>query len=103
MNETPAVQADNVSNSSGAPTPAPWQFVNGYIAGMGENNATIAKVTNIRAMEANARLIVAAPELLASLRKLRNWCDANLNGAPTDYAAIMEQCDAVLRKATNES
>lgn len=56
-------------------TPAPWRVTNGMPYIMAENNTEIAKVNcdvehekDIETIQANAKLIAAAPELLEALQ-----------------------------------
>lgn len=76
-NDAAIARQEKVSEKWVQHTPGPWQCINGYIAGMGENNATIAKMTDIKATHANARLIAAAPETAAERDSLR--CDNGRN------------------------
>ena len=46
----------------------------------------------------NTRLLAERAELVAALRGLRAWCDANINGCPMEYGQRMEAADAILRK-----
>lgn len=47
--------------------------------------------------EANARLIAAAPDLLATLEKAIHWIDADDQGGPE----MIGQCRTVIAKATS--
>ena len=37
-------------------------------------------------------------ELVEALKGLRDWCDQNLNGAPAEYAKLMEAADSAIVK-----
>lgn len=51
-----------------------------------------------RQIEANARLIAAAPELLEALRALRNHCSGKPK--PNTLLALLEKAHAAIQKAT---
>ena len=88
-------------------TPAPWQiddktFV--YALGPGGTNKFFLSVQAAgperigeREKESNARLIAAAPELLAALQEVVRVCKAN-EAALVDR--IYDQCKAAIAKAT---
>lgn len=105
-------------------TPGPWEVYGATeICVFGDNWAHIAVVSSPRGPEgkddparskaqpvwlsdprfkeacANARLIAAAPDLLAALRSLHKWCDDNINGSPLEYGKIMVAADAAIAKA----
>lgn len=72
-----------------AHTPGPWHVVGevdamySNIQVLAEDNAFIVRVNSSNhSNKANARLIAAAPELLASLKEMVEWCVWN-----TDYLA----------------
>ena len=71
-------------------TPKPWR-VSGKATIM-ENRNWIASVSTYN-RDDNARLIAAAPDLLAAIRKLRS---AHLNDC---YEEAIEMCDAAIAKA----
>lgn len=81
-------------------TPGPWKFRDGYILANGEALKVIGVQVPITVgpsrLEAihNARLIAAAPELLAALKEAL----AALNGAP-NTVGLHDQISAAIAKA----
>lgn len=63
------------------------------------SSVQIATMADTDERDANARLIAAAPDLLAALQEIRVWCDANINGVPTEYGKMMERAEAAISKA----
>ena len=57
-----------------------------------------ANVCSVHACNDYPRLLAERAELVAALRGLRAWCDANINGCPMEYGQRMEAADAILRK-----
>jgi hypothetical protein len=92
-------------------TPGPWRVdktINGGYVRSDNSKvlgaAGIAKVLRGRGYddgEANARLIAAAPELLATLHEIRKWMDGEIMGAWD--AKFIAQIDAVLAKAEGKA
>lgn len=89
-------------------TPGPW-FVNGDCVEAdgpeGPRDVTVAVVhghphNTVRA--ANARLIAAAPELLAALKELVAYDDGS--NEPEDYGyEVLQRCKAAIAKAEGRS
>ena len=84
-------------------TPGPWTVpYKEFSKVKAENGAVIAtchKLTNLTNLEANARLLAAAPDLLSVCQRLAT---VNVFSADNDVAQnIMMACDAV-EKATGE-
>jgi hypothetical protein len=90
-------------------TPGPWQAFNGYLVRkcVGESCAPIAHVDTPyrhgigvvkghREVEANIRLIAAAPDLLEALELARQWLVYRAN--EEDLAKV----DAAIKKARGE-
>ena len=66
----------------------------------GPDSICMVQGNNGKPMEANARLISAAPDMYEALRKFKeDWC--NLNGHMK--ASTLDSIDAALSKATGES
>lgn len=100
--------------SSAKHTPGPWKWRSGYngMDGVGEEIFThdrndgmwLAYGSN---QEANARLIAAAPELLAALERcdlaFADWQVGVVPGRPEDILALIAQVRAALAKATGEA
>jgi hypothetical protein len=83
-------------------TPGPWHAVDDNFV-EAENGATVIDQINDDLSElsdeeisANARLIAAAPDLLAALRKLEIWLEC------TDNAEALEYTRAAIAKAEEE-
>lgn len=55
------------------------------------------------AMDANARLIAAAPELLAALEALLETCELNLDEMEPETVQVIESAHATIQKATGEA
>ncbi len=82
-------------------TPTPWQIEydeKGRAASIGHEHILIASLSGSNPV-CNARLIAAAPDLLAALQELSQWCDTNINGVPTDLAEIQDRADTAIAKA----
>jgi|GEM_PF-2598626 len=88
-----------------AHTPAPWGFSPGssphnqaqiYCEDTG---ATIA-ITYADEHAATARLIAAAPELLAALQRLLDCPDLNLGNLEAESTAAMHAAESAIAKAT---
>ena len=75
-----------------AHTPGPWDVPNKSVKIRGCNFLATVHWEDDEA-EANARLIAAAPDLLAAIRKLRS---AHLHDC---YEEAIEMCDAAIAKA----
>lgn len=92
-------------------TPGPWWLDDdGFVAsGSGDTYATVADPhcgdRDIDERESNARLIAAAPELLAALQSVMTWWAESVppNGADDDMPPqIFDAAHAALAKATGE-
>jgi hypothetical protein len=57
------------------------------------------KPGNPKIVEANARLIAAAPDLLEVLQAVVSWHDQAEDGAPTDWADVVLHARAAIAKA----
>ena len=81
-------------------TPGPWHLIAGppaFIRVVNENADTLARlyrddVPDWRTNEANARLIAAAPELLAALKAIVEHIDRE-GPAAKEWKAISEWCE----------
>ena len=97
-------------------TPEPWGLVgepNGYtvwnVVDDGVNPGCVGRIlarvcgaaVTVEEEEANARLIAAAPDLLAALKELV-YCDDNRVTHPV-YAAAMEQARVVIARAEGDT
>ena len=94
-------------------TPGEWRITNQgeridkqYTHQIGTHEQTVCYTfepgTDPDEQQANARLICSAPELYEALEKTRRYIDSmSLSGPRTDK--IMDQIDAILAKARNES
>lgn len=85
-------------------TPGPWKtsYTNLSVV-IAENGAVVARASKLNGLvnlQANARLIAAAPELLEALQTV-------VANAPDPYCAITRavdaQCRAAIAKATGET
>ena len=93
-------------------TPGPWEASGPLIyVGNGRNRRIVADAgtyhgrdpEKIASTIANARLISAAPDLLAALRAVTWHLDARLIATPDDHAQeAISLSAAALRKATGE-
>jgi hypothetical protein len=74
-------------------TPGPWTFDGEYVESLDLDTplsiATVADCGNDT--HCNGRLIAAAPELLAALKRLVEYCDNH-----SDYDSIGEACRAIV-------
>ena len=97
-------------------TPGPWKAVNGdndlsgyFIRILSISDAEIAPARaygdNKEQRQANARLIAAAPELLAALQLVENCNNYTSDGCPVSYElqAALTEVRAAIRKATGEA
>lgn len=82
-----------------AHTPGPWAYrpsnSGHFIAGAGENSGYLAEVRQCRSKQdvrADARLIAAAPDLLAALRDVVGW-------VPGPTAFFTDGSDAAIKRA----
>lgn len=85
-------------------TPGPWKVIDGIGCGSiysikqetpSHNNGVLAAVLHapdakapLMVAQANARLIAAAPELLAALYKIAEWDPASAPGEPNGMSVI---------------
>lgn len=82
-------------------TPGPWVVIEGRFAWtIGKWPYIIAEISNVAEYKANARLIAAAPDLLAALQA----CDEAMEYM-SEYdipITLPEQVKAAIKKATGE-
>lgn len=104
------------SSAEGGFTPGPWASDSDYgTLVVGANGSHVAVTlntfnaakrqkppSNIEEVKANARLIAAAPELLASLIALRDVGPAHVQNYSGDELAVFAAVDAAIAKATGE-
>ena len=79
------------SNTTDRHTPGPWSNeriwdtpetrIHARVEGMPMALAEVFSMRNVGEREANARLIAAAPELLASLKEMGDWIAAGLQAS----------------------
>jgi hypothetical protein len=95
-------------------TTGPWQVWGGsrHVCADNERIAVIADlpiregencVSRVHEFEANARLIAAAPELVAALEAIIGSTLFTIRGTPCDPSALLKQARAALAKARGES
>jgi hypothetical protein len=94
-------------------TPGPWTL-HGWADNDYEINAALDTVCNVPGFdddtvdadraEANARLIAAAPELLAALREIADECNRRLRkGEDSGDRLTLQLCKAAIAKAEGRS
>lgn len=101
-------------------TPGPWNEINGFITAKFTSNGQIYHVCDPRCapsdtvelmaeMDANSRLIAAAPALLEALQKSMPWLGKALadglhkdTGAPNDLVAVFQQSWNLLKQVKGE-
>lgn len=102
----------NITTDRQLHTPGPWHVYSRNSLCVESATGNIALVNLARASEADARLIAAAPDLLAALKDLADWLAYGLNKAdgaePTaeDHAAcerVAAQARAAVDKAEGRS
>jgi len=88
--------------------PGPWKYHMTYTAGEPQGFAVSAGALNLCQLmtgdndaeeEADARLIAAAPDLLAALEGLLGCTELNLDGMDGDTRYLIENARAVIAKA----
>lgn len=81
-------------------THGPWEVFNShsgiYILDSAEQGA-ICKIEWCLEAEANARLIAAAPELLAALKRMWLYFGVRCDGTPRDWTEWREARDAIAK------
>lgn len=90
-------------------TPGPWRIGGAAIFGPktdAPSPATIVSILgraagDVAAMRANARLIAAAPDMLAALQSLV-WAVSGIEYVETEYAEQVAQAHAAIAKALGE-
>lgn len=85
-------------------TPGPWAANPDGLIHAGKNRLHIAQAATIgmgHAAAANARLIAAAPDLLAALQALE-WAVDGVAYIQEEYAEQVEKARAAIAKATGE-
>lgn len=94
---------DKPAETQAAHTPGPWHVVPptlgvwNYCESVASEHATVCVVVDgLRQANANARLVSAAPELLAALHDLRDVILKHLRPLPE---AAIEHADRVIAKA----
>lgn len=85
-------------------TSGPWVTNQSGLVTAGKNRLHIAQTATIgmgHAADANARLIAAAPDLLAALRDLE-WACSGVEYMESEYSEQLAQARAALNKAIGE-
>lgn len=93
-------------------TPGPWRVGDYETGGLcifgttqgryGPTTVTVARVTRVgysMPTEVNARLIAAAPDLLAALERFAKW---SMQGSYPEIQGIITDAHEAIRKATGE-
>lgn len=94
-------------------TPGPWRIVTAYtwdhfiydIRGpLYQDNSSllIAEMSSIDERNQNAKLIIAAPEMLAALKRVREFWPGSADNHIYSVRKIIEQVDAAICKAEGE-
>ena len=81
-------------------TPGPWAIAGHYIGTLGVNVATVGYASG--AEHANARLIAAAPDLLAALERIANSEEYHGDAFSCDFETLQNVARAAIAKATGQ-
>ena len=92
-------------------TPGPWTVpANGHVIAPKPYSVVIAfmpessdSIQGMDVIDANARLIAAAPDLLQALQGLVSSCELNLDELEPDTHAMLDCARAALAKATGKT